>query len=204
VPSLTRFSIVSHSAIRRLGHERGGEVKPPAHAARVGAGDPPAGIAEVKALEQLSATALGRPARGAVEAAHHGQVLQPGEVLVDRRVLAGETDAMTQRGGIAHDVQTDHRRGARIRCEQRREDAHQRRLARPVGAEQPQDRALWHVEVHAIESPHLAERLGHAADDDRRLPLGRWRCCARGLGDGGHCDHVTTSRGGPPDAADTS
>jgi hypothetical protein len=41
-----------------------------------------------------------------VEAADHLQVLGPGQVLVDRRVLAGEADLAAQRRRLAGDVET--------------------------------------------------------------------------------------------------
>ena len=48
---------------RRLGHERGGQVQAPAHAARVGLGRPLGGVMEVEALEQLVAAPVGLRAR---------------------------------------------------------------------------------------------------------------------------------------------
>ena len=49
---------------RRLVHERGGEVEPAPHAARVGAHGPVAGVDEVEALEQLVGSAGGTSDRG--------------------------------------------------------------------------------------------------------------------------------------------
>ena len=51
-------------------------------------------------------------ARQVVEPADHLEVLEAGQVLVDRRVLAGEADLGAQRGGVAHDVEA--RRRARV------------------------------------------------------------------------------------------
>ncbi len=80
VPSATRASIVSHSADaaarveaggrlveeqhRRAGDERGGEVEPAAHAARVGPHEPAGGVGQVEALQQLVGARAVASARG--------------------------------------------------------------------------------------------------------------------------------------------
>ena len=70
------------------------EVEPPPHAARVGLRDAVARVVERELHEQL----VGAPARlragQLVEPAEHPEVLAPREVLVDRRVLAGEADQL--------------------------------------------------------------------------------------------------------------
>ena len=65
------------------------------------------------------------------------------------------------------------RRRPRIRRGQRREHAHQRRLAGAVRAENGEDHAARHVEVDAVDGAHLAEALDEAArrDGRRRLPF---------------------------------
>ncbi len=76
-------------------------------------------------------------------------------------------------------------------------------LPAPLGPSRPRTVPLAHVEIDAVEGAHVAEGLDDAADDDRRLPVGRWRCEPRGLGSGGHRFHVTASLGGPIDAEDS-
>ena len=79
VPSATSSSITPHRSLRllrveaggrlveeqhrRAVDERGGEVEPPAHAARVGADGPVGGVGELEALEQLVGARL-RPGLG--------------------------------------------------------------------------------------------------------------------------------------------
>ena len=142
---------------RRVGDERRREVEPPAHSAGVGLRRSARRIDQVEAFEQLAAAPLrGRPGL-AVEAADHCQVLEPGQVLVDRRVLAGEPDLRPQRRRVADDVEAEDGRAAAVGPQQRREDPDKRRLAGAVGAEQPQDRAGRDVEVDSVECPHRAE-----------------------------------------------
>ena len=94
--------------------QRAAEVEPAAHAARVGLDDAVGGVGEIELLEQL----VGRGAcasarRQLVEPAEHPQVLAPGQVLVDGRVLAGQADDAAQLLGLADDVEAGDRRAAR-------------------------------------------------------------------------------------------
>jgi hypothetical protein len=89
VPSRTKSSMADHRWVR---HQRGGEVQSPAHAARVGLEHPVAGIGQAELFEQLVGSSRRHGATQVGEAGHHVDVLPPGEVLVDRGVLAGESD----------------------------------------------------------------------------------------------------------------
>ncbi len=86
---------------RRARDERCREVEPAAHAAGVRLDGALAGVGEVEAVEQLGRALLRRRTRLPVEAPDHRQVLRAGEVLVDRRVLAGEADLLAQLGCVA-------------------------------------------------------------------------------------------------------
>ena len=86
---------------RRARHQRGREVETAAHAARVGLGEPAAGVGELEALEQLVGALAGLGTAHVVEPADHLEVLATGQVLVDGRVLAGQPDPRAQLGGVA-------------------------------------------------------------------------------------------------------
>ena len=152
---------------RRARDERGGEVEPAPHAARVRLRHAGAGVAQAEALEQLRGARLGGAAAVAVEAADHGQVLEPGEVLVDRRVLAREADAGAELRGLADHVEAGHAGRAGVGGEERGEDADRRRLARAVRPEHAEHGAGGGLELDAVERAHVAERLDEAADLDR-------------------------------------
>ena len=104
-----------------------------------------------------------------VEAADHLEVLEAGEVLVDGGVLAREADAGAQRRRFVDHVEPGDARAARVRLEQGGEDAHRRRLAGTVGAEQAEDGALLRVEVDAVEGDDFSVGLGEASGGDGGL-----------------------------------
>jgi hypothetical protein len=63
------------------------------------------------------------------------QVLPPVQVLVECRVLPEQPDPAAHGAGFAHDVVPGDLGPSRVGPQQGGEDAHERRLARPVGAE---------------------------------------------------------------------
>ena len=69
--------------------------------------------------------------------------------------------------GLRGDVEAVDAGGPRVGLEQRRQDLHDRGLARPVGAEQGEDAAPRHVEVDAAQHPQLLVRLLQTLDVDR-------------------------------------
>jgi len=73
---------------RRVGNQGTREVQAPSHAARVGLGHAVTGILEPKLGQQLARAVTARLAAEVIEPADHVQVLETGEVLVDRRHTA--------------------------------------------------------------------------------------------------------------------
>ena len=92
-----------------------------------------------------------------VEPAEHPEVLAARQVLVDGRVLAGQADQLAELLGVRRTSKPATRRRARVGLQQRREDAHGRRLAGAVRPEQAEDRAFLDLEVDPVEGPHLAD-----------------------------------------------
>ena len=101
---------------RRAEDQRGRQVEPAAHAAGVGLGGPLRGLGQLEALEQLVGAGARVGARHVVELADHLEVLEAGQVLVDRGVLAGQPDLGAQRGGVLLDVEAGDAGGARVRA----------------------------------------------------------------------------------------
>ena len=131
------------------------EVQTPAHATGVGLGGPVRRIDEVELLEQLLGPHAGRLAGQVVEPSDHDQVLPPGQVLVNGRVLAGQPDRSAHTLRVGCDVDPVHDGPAGVGCEQRGQDAHRGGLPGAVGPEQPEHAARGDVEVHPVKSPHL-------------------------------------------------
>ena len=120
--------------------QAGGEVEPATHAAGVLLHRLAAGVGEAEVLEELIGPLLRLAAAEVVEAAEHHQVLLAAEDLVDGRVLADQADPPAHLGRLAHDVEPGHLRPPAVGPEQGGEDAHRRRLAGTVRAEQPDHR----------------------------------------------------------------
>ena len=107
------------------------------HAARVGVDLVVGARREPDALEQLPRALE----RHAVQARVEGEVLAPAEVAVEQRRVAEQPDAPAHGPALVGQRVAEHARGAGVRAQQRREHAQQRRLARPVGAEDHERRA---------------------------------------------------------------
>ena len=157
---------------RRVRHQRGGQVQPPAHAARVGLQHAITGAGQAEFLEQLVGPARRHLAAQVGEARHHVDVLPAREVLVHGGVLAGEPDDAAHRVGLGDHVVAEHRGAPGVGAEDGGEDAHDRGLARPVRAEQPEHGAGLHLEGDPVERAHVAagEDLHEVVGLDRQ----RW------------------------------
>ena len=86
-----------------------------------------------------------------VEPTDHVEVLEAGQVLVHRCVLACEPDVLAHPGGVADDVEARHARRAVVREQQGRQDADGRRLAGAVRPEQPEDAARLDAQVDTAQ-----------------------------------------------------
>ena len=185
VPAVTRSSMKLHTSLRVRGIQAGRrlvqeqdprtadqarpDVEPAAHPARVGLDEIVGGVGQREALQHvLGATAALGPAQ-TIEQPHELEVLPPGQQFVDGGELTGEADQWAQ--------PTRHRRRRRTPprvarplsgFKQRRQDSHERRLARAVRTQQSEHPALLGSEVDTGERLGGAEPLGHPLDLDHR------------------------------------
>jgi hypothetical protein len=150
----------------RLVHERRREVEASAHAAGVRLGRSVGGVGQAEHLEQLVGAGPHVPGREVGELADEAEVLAAGEVLVDRCVLAGETDQRAHGVGLAHHVVAEHARPPGVGLDDRGQDPHGRRLAGAVRAEEAEHGARRHAQVDAVEGVDVAEALAQAFDRD--------------------------------------
>ena len=146
--------------------DAGGDVEPPAHAAGVVLDLRGRRVGEAERVEQLVGARLRGAARVAEQARHQDQVLAAGQVLVDRRELAGEADEAAHGVGLGDDVVAEHAGAAGVRAQQRGEHADRRRLAGAVGAEHAVDGAGGDREVDAVDGAGGSEGLAEAGGLD--------------------------------------
>jgi len=156
----------------RAADEARREVQPATHAAGVGAGRAVRGVLEPEPAEQLLGAGAGRAPREVEELADHDQVLRAREGVVDARVLPGEADRAADGVRLVGDVEPRDPRGPGVRAQQRREDAHRRGLAGPVGPQHPQHGAGARGQVDPRErlggAEGLAQPLGLDGEVHRR------------------------------------
>ncbi len=99
-----------------------------------------------------------------IETPDHVQVLEPGEVLVDRGVLAGEADEPAYRFGVFPDVGPGDHRLTLVWLEQGGQDRHCGRLAGAVRPEKAKHDSLGDDEVETGQG------------GDFLVPLDQTRC----------------------------
>ena len=154
----------------RLAEQRSGEGQPLAHAQRVLAGAPAAGVGEGHGLEHLIGARLGQACRARERA----------------EVIAGPTPGMKARAlehgahgarrvGEVHIGGALHGRRAARGVGEAEDHPQRRRLARSVGAEKAGDQPRLDLEADPVHRSHAAEALGQVAHLDRahrcHLPL---------------------------------
>ena len=182
----------------RPGDERGGEVEPAAHPARVPRHHTVGGLGERELLEQLDSAGAGVLAAQLMQLAEHHEVLPPGEQGVDGGVLGGEADAPAHLAALGGDVETGDRGRPGRGIGERRENAHRRRLAGAVRPEHGGDGAGVDLDVDAGEGGVVAVELDEVAGDDgvADVEIGRRRGAALS---GSFVDEI--GHGSPPDGS---
>ncbi len=157
-------------------HEAARDQQPPAHAAAELVDLRVAPVGEVGDLERALDRRLALAARDPVEVREHEQVLLDGQRHVEVVELRDHAALGARLLGLLGHLQAEDLDLALVGDRLRGEQAHGRRLARPVGAEQADARPLGDVEVEVIDCREVAEALddvaqaegGHPAQDVRR------------------------------------
>ncbi len=164
-----------------------GHVEPALHTARVGPDHPGRGVGQVEPGQQLVRPAAQLPAAQALDAPGQQQVLPAGGGRVGPGPLGDHADGAAHRGGLGAHVQAGHAGRPGIGLRQRGQDLDGGGFARPVGAEQAEDRALLDGEAQPVEG---ADPLGIGLDEitglDGESPAGRGAGRARILRLGTH------------------
>ncbi len=130
--------------------------------------DPVARVDEIEPLEQLVGPRACLTDREVEQPADVLEVLEPGEPLVDGRVLAGEPDPRPGAPRLGDHVDAVDHRATRVGLQQRGQDANRGRLARAVRPEQSEHRRALDLEVDAAQRLGVAEPLRETFGDDCR------------------------------------
>src|SRR5205085_4252818 len=72
------------------------------------------------------------------------------QLFEERRLDTDAVDQLLDLELVSDDIETEQLYGARVREEQRRDDANERRLARPVGAQDAENLTPRNVERHVV------------------------------------------------------
>jgi hypothetical protein len=154
---------------RRIPGQAHRDVETSTHSPGVRRHPPLGSVGEGETLQQV----IRDPARvlEVPELGDQHKVLSPAEDLVHGRELSGEADGVPHVRRLPGDVEAGHAGHPRVRLEQRREDLHHRRLACAVRAQQGEDAAPRHVEVHATKDQQVLVRLLQT------LHMNGLRCC---------------------------
>ena len=151
----------------RRDDERCGDVEPPPHAAGIGLHLLRRRVGKIEGGEQLVGAGFRRRGResprGGRAAARFSRPVRSSSSEANWPVMAIE--ARTSCGAATRSWPITRRR-ARIRRRERRQHAHQRRLAGAVRAEDGEDHAARNVEVDPVDGAHVAEALDQAARGD--------------------------------------
>ena len=151
----------------RLVDETGRDVEAALHPAGVAARDAVGGVAQSDELEQLVDPLAQRGAAHRVDPALEHQVLAPGGLPVDARILRDVTGCTAHAVRMAHDVFTGDGRASGVGLRERRERTNGRRLAGAVRAEETEDLAVAYGERDAVKRLHVLVALAEVLGDDR-------------------------------------
>ena len=143
----------------RLVDERGRQVEPAAHPARVGADAPIGRVVDVNPVEQRVGALLALGARKSVQGRLKPDELAAGHERVERRLLERDADRLADLARLGDDVVARDLRGAARGAQERGEHADRGRLAGAVRAEEGVDLALGDVEVDAAHGLYLVSEL---------------------------------------------
>lgn len=151
---------------RRIGHQRARQVQAPAHTAGVALHRTVGGVAEPEAVEQFAGPVLTALGAEVVEPADHLEILEAGEVFVDRGILAGGADARAQGLWIVEYVDARDGGGALIGYQQSGQNANSRGLSRAIGAEKRGDGTFRNGQVESVQGDELPVPFDQTLGDD--------------------------------------
>ena len=170
----------------RFSDECTGEVEAASHTARVGLGRPVAGLVQVESFEQFAGTGGRLRTAEPVEPADHLEVFVAGQVFVDGRILARQSDPGPHPVGVLGHVDARHLSGSAVCQQERGQNAYRRGLAGAVGTQQAQHFAFGDREVETGEGLHILvplhqapcpDHVDHSPVPSRSVHVPNWNMC---------------------------
>ena len=152
-----------------------------------GADEPVLHVGDEAPVHHLRHPRPALPPRDALHLGHEVEVGGHPHVRVQGHVLREIADPLAHLQRLAEDVEAGHPRGAAAGRHEAGENAHGRRLPRPVGAEETHDGSRRHAEGHVANGGHGTVVLGqcldfdHAAGEDYTPPAPSGPSAATGM-----------------------
>jgi hypothetical protein len=128
------------------------QIQLPAHTAGIGCHQLLRRLRQVEPVQQVRDEPPGLGGAKVLEVRHQLQVLLSREKLIHRGELAGDPDRRAHRLGLGRDIVPGDTDRPGVGLHQRGQHVHRRRLARPIRAEQGEDRAPADIEIDPIEN----------------------------------------------------
>ena len=135
----------------RVVDERHRQVELAAHTTGIGRHQLLRRLRQVEPLQQAGDHPVGLAGAQPLEIGHQPQVLLAGQQLVHRGELAGHSDGRAYGLGLGRHIMAGDAYRAAVGLHQRGQHVDRRRLPRPIGAEQGEDRACGNIQIDAIE-----------------------------------------------------
>ncbi len=148
-----------------------GEVEATPHASGVGLRGAIGSVLQIESIQQRPRPLPGWFLSEMVETSNHVEVLETGQVLVDRRVLPTEPDTFTNPIRLGENIESCDLDLALIRNQQRGEDPDSSRLSGAVRAQQSQNRSLRNVQIETVEGDDVAVLLNQTLGTNH---VGQW------------------------------
>ena len=151
-----------------IADERLGELRALAHASREPADRTEPCLVEADEVEDVRRPLARRPRRDAAQLAERGD--RVGRRLVERKavVLGHVAESRPHPDRVAGDVLPAHLDRTFARIGEPEEQAEHRRLARAVGADEP-DAPAWNLQCQAIQCGHTRVALGQAVESEEGI-----------------------------------
>ena len=159
---------------RRIMHDRRGEIQAALHAAGKGLGAAGRTVAQPDHFEQFGAAGAELGGGQTVQLAEEGEILNCGELVIQRDGLRGDADESAH-GGIgrrAAAVEIDLAGGGREQTDGHVDGGG---LSRAVGAEEAEDAAARDVQRETVHRDDRAELLAEIAEREHGRRGGHWR-----------------------------